>query len=449
MRGMRGLTTVIVVALGVSGLVAGAGAGAGAQSSTSQLEATDIGITAKEIHLALLADVDTPLAPGLFQSSVDAVRGLAKYLNANGGLAGRKVVVDFYDSKLNPNTSRNGEIQACQNDVAMVGTAALLLASVDEMRNCKDATGAVTGIPDIPFVTNVVVHGCSDESFPIVPPTLVCSTKDQHPQTYQAGVGRGRYFQAKYGKQLHGVYIFPSNSVSGRNGFFAGLGALRDIGISSDGDFDRLATATQSQFTEVVAAMKNKHSNYALCTLTWACTVSLRREATLQGLTGVKVWDCSVQCYDRQFLTTGGADVEGEYVSIPFLPFDNGADQKTVKMLANFVKYTGASRVTAYGAYAWAAGIALRDAVNAAVKAHGINGVTRKTIFEALNKIHNFNADGFFAPIDLAGRRITTCTVINQVRHGRFVRVVPTKPGTFSCPGKSALDLHQLDFPTG
>ena len=48
-------------------------------------------------------------------------KGAADYLNSKaggGGLAGRKVVVDFYDSKLNPNETTNAEIQACENDVA-------------------------------------------------------------------------------------------------------------------------------------------------------------------------------------------------------------------------------------------------------------------------------------------------------------------------------------------
>ena len=76
------------------------------------------------------------------------------------------------------------EIQACTNDLAMVGTSALLVNSVDDMRNCKDHAGATTGIPDIPFITRPLVQQCSDESFPIVPPTIECATKDQHPQTY-------------------------------------------------------------------------------------------------------------------------------------------------------------------------------------------------------------------------------------------------------------------------
>ena len=108
-----------------------------------------------------------------------------------------KVVVDFYDSKLNANATTNAEIQACENDVAMVGTSAVSLASVDNMRNCKDSTGAVTGLPDIPFVTTALVQQCSDQSFPMAPPQVICSTKDQHPQTYQPNVGRAYYYNQK------------------------------------------------------------------------------------------------------------------------------------------------------------------------------------------------------------------------------------------------------------
>ena len=72
--------------------------------------------------------------------------------------------------------------------------------------------------------------------------------------------------------------------------------------------------------------------------------VLMRKEAALQGLTGVKVWDCGVRCYDKQFINAGGADVEGQYVDTLFLPFYSKADQKANPMLANFVKYVGAGQ---------------------------------------------------------------------------------------------------------
>ncbi len=425
---------------------------ASAQSGGEAPKATDVGITAKEIHIAVIADVDNPIVPNLFKPDADAVKGVANYLNSKaggGGLAGRKVVVDFYDSKLNANATTNAEIQACENDVAMVGTSAVSLASVDNMRNCKDSTGAVTGIPDIPFVTTALVQQCSDQSFPIAPPQVDCATKDQHPQTFHANVSRGLYYNQKYGKgKLHGVYIFGSDSKSARDSSFVSLGALRNIGIQSDKDFDISGFANQSAYTPVIQEMKQSGSNYGQAT-TYQATVLLRKEATLQGLTGVKVWDCGVGCYDKQFLSSGGSDVEGEYVDTLFLPFYSKAEQKANPMTGNFVKYTGADKAASFGAYAWAAGIAFRDAVNAAVKAHGINGVTRKTIFEALNKIHKFDAEGMFAPIDLAGRGISNCSATLQVKNGQFVRVSPTKVGTFKC-WPNGIVTEKLDiFGTG
>ena len=58
-----------------------------------------------------------------------------------------------------------------------------------------------------------------------------------------------------------------------------------------------------------------------------------------------------------------------------------------------------------------------------------MNGVTRKTIFEQLNKIHKFNADGMFAPIDLAGRKISTCSVTMQVKNGDVRAGEPDEAG--------------------
>jgi hypothetical protein len=61
---------------------------------------------------------------------------------------------------------------------------------------------------------------------------------------------------------------------------------------------------------------------------------------------------------------------------------------------------TGADKVDGLGVYAWAAAVAFRDALNATVKAHGINGLTRANLFAALNQIHAFDADGMIGTID-------------------------------------------------
>src|SRR4029077_10920101 len=146
--------------------------------------------------------------------------------------------------------------------------------------------------------------------------------------------------------------------------------------------------------------------------------------------------------YDKeQFLKAGGSDVDGQYVDTLFLPFYSKADQKANAALGNYVRYTGADNVAGFGAYAWSAGLAFRDAVNNQVKAGGVNSVTRKTIFEQLNKINKFDADGMFGAIDLAGRKTSPCHVLMQVENDDFKRVFPTKPGTFDCAAKNVQEV--------
>ena len=193
--------------------------------------------------------------------------------------------------------------------------------------------------------------------------------------------------------------------------------------------------------------IRANHSNYAQCTLQFSCTVLLRKEAALQGLTSqVKVWDCAT-CYDKKFLQEGGADVDGEYVDTSYLPFYDAREQHANRMLANFVHYTGKNKIDGLGVGAWAAAVAFRDAVNAAIRTHGINGLTRVNLLAALNTIHKFDADGIIAPIDLAGRKTSDCHVLTQVRQGRFVRVQPTRPGTFDCNPKYLI-TRKLDLMT-
>ena len=135
---MFGKARILLVGACVAGLVTLGVAPAVAQSSGDTPKATEIGVTAKEIHIAVIADVDNPFAPGLFKGAADGVKGAAKYINSKaggGGIAGRKLVVDFIDSHLNANDSRNGVITACQQDYAMVGN----VHAVPEQRRRRGA----------------------------------------------------------------------------------------------------------------------------------------------------------------------------------------------------------------------------------------------------------------------------------------------------------------------
>ena len=134
----------------------------------------EIGVTPTEIaHRGDRRRRHTARARAPTPAPRDAVQASAKYINEQGGLAGRKVVVDFYDSKLNGDETRNAIIKACQNDFAIVGTGALFLNNVDDMVGVPRRKGAKTGLPDVPVVTLWEAQQNSPVSFPITAPAKV------------------------------------------------------------------------------------------------------------------------------------------------------------------------------------------------------------------------------------------------------------------------------------
>ena len=402
------------------------------------LAATDVGVTADEIRIGVIADVENDLQPGLFQGTPDAMKGFAKYINDQGGLAGRKLVVDFIDSHLDADQTRNTIIKACENDFAIVGTTSLFVNNVDDMVNCANADGVAVGLPDFPVLTTEPVHQCSPVSHPITPPALDCSTINDHPQTYQANTGPTSYYLKQHG-HLSGVFLYPSDLKSAKNAQVPAFMGQKQKGIKVDAEYDLSARAQQSAYTPIAQQIKEDGTTYARSGLAFSSTISLRKEAKLQGVTSVKVWDCWTACYTRQLIEQGGSDVEDQYVSVSFVPFYSEA--KANPMTSNFVKYTGKDKADGFGIQAWAAGVYFRDAVNTVVGAGGNNALTRQAVLHAADGINGFTADGMIGSTDVGDRRPSSCFALLQVQGGSFKRVYPKKQASFDCKTSNRVTL--------
>src|SRR5258708_4676352 len=200
-----------------------------------------------------MADVGSPLAPGLFQGNLDALNAFAKAVNAKGGVGCRQLVVKTWDSKLDPAETKNGLIDACKNAVALVGDNSLFNPDVSPMEQGADQQPAYT------------------------------------PRIQTA-------------KAANSTFVY-------------------------DGSNDR--------------AM-------------W----TMRKEAKAQGLSSVKVWACSLACYTKAFLATGGADVEGTYLWMQFLPFEE-ADANPEATA--YIQGVGADKADSFGAQAWQAAVLFKQ----------------------------------------------------------------------------------------
>jgi ABC-type branched-subunit amino acid transport system substrate-binding protein len=438
--------TVVVATLAAVSIATATVASAAGGGSDQALEATDVGVTADEIRIAVLADVENDLQPGLFQATPDAMQGFEEYINDQGGLAGRKLVVDFIDTHLDADETRNAIVEACENDFALVATTSLFVNNIDDMVECVNADGVAVGLPDFPVLTTEPVHQCSPVSHPITPPALVCSTIDDHPQTYRANTGPTSYYLGQHDGDLSGVFLYPSDLKSAKDAQLPAFTGQEKKGIEVDAEYDVSARAQQSAYTPIARQMKDEGSTYARSGLAFSSTVSLRKEAKLQGVNSVEVWDCWVACYTEQLLEQGGSDVEDQYVSLNLVPFFDEA--KANKMTSNFVKYTGKDKVDGFGAQAWAAGVYFRDAVNAVVEAGGNNALTREAVLQAAEGINDFTADGMMGSTDVGDRVPSSCFALLQVQDGDFKRLHPKKKASFDCKESNRVTL-QLDLISG
>jgi ABC-type branched-subunit amino acid transport system substrate-binding protein len=409
---------------------------AGAQQKS---KADDVGITDKEIRIAVIADVDNPIVPGLFKAGADAVKAWGATINKAGGIAGRKVVVDFIDSKLSANDTRNAVIKACSEDFALVGTEAISLNNVADLETCPNAQGQAIGIPEFPGIASAGER-CSPVVFSVAGDAKYCSTKDSPTKTYTVQQGDYRYYLSK-NKDLHGIWLAPADSKPIKDAASPSYQAGIDLGVKEDGEgiYDVFARDPQSSLTPFMNLVKQDGSTFVYAGSSASKMVQARQEANLQGVTSVKVWACHQGCYDQAFLQTGGTAVEGTSSILNTLPFYS--EYKSNASLKSFAKQVGGvDKLNSYGMSAWVAALLFQDAAEKAVANGGT--LTRQALLDALKGLHKFDAQGIMGPVDVAARIPPTCIVIAQVKNGKWARVHPTKPNTFDCSKQNLTEIN-------
>ena len=421
-----------------SGGGGGGGGGGGATPTAAPdaacagqtLEASEVGVDASTITIAAIADTGSPIRPGLFQGSIDGMKAWADYQNSKGGLACRQVVVKDYDSKLSPGDAKNSILSACAETVAMVGTTATFINDVAPMESCADKTGAATGIPDIAVLQTEPAHQCSAISFVVITTGGACPYSGSGERDYKVADGVFTYYLDKF-PDLHGVWVIPKDLPSTISSSMPGFRFSQQLGIGKDAEVGASGLDTQSAYTSIAQTIKDKGSTYVRNGLDYKGTVFLRKEAQIQSVDSVKVWDCSVQCYDPRLITEGQAAVEDQFSWISFLPFE---DQGSNDTLDAFLQHD--PKPDGFGAQAFAAGELFARVIEGIVEADGPNAITRAAILDGLSNVHDFDAGGMIPPTDIGGRSGSACFVLMQVQGGKFVRVQPKKPGEFDCTGK-------------
>ena len=207
--------------------------------------------------------------------------------------------------------------------------------------------------------------------------------------------------------------------------------AESNLGIKADGQgfYALSGAAPQSALTPFIQQIKSSGSTFVYDDVTTSSMVLVRREAQLQGVSTVKVWECNSGCYDPNFYKQGGSAVNGTYASLLDLPYET--DYKANPQLDKLVTDLGGlGNVDNNAINSYVMALLFQDAVN---KAAATGTLDRQTLFAALKDEHSFNADGIIGTTDVGARAPSDCQVLVQLQNGAWQRVDPVQPGTFDC----------------
>ena len=400
---------------------------------SAALKATEVGVSATEITISVMADTGSPLAPGIFQGDVDAITGYAKYINAHGGVGCRKVVVRTWDSKFNPPEVKNGQLDACVNSLAMVGDNSVFNPDPTAMEGCKDQAGAATGIPNVAAFAVDTNEMCSPVTIGVNTRAEACPIAKETDRDFVRIAGPSKKVLELH-PGLHGVYLGNGDLPSTKVSAIPDIAAQEKVGITWDAKLVNSATEPQAAYVPRVNYLKSG-SNFVYGATSDTALVAFRKEAIAQGVDSSKVvWECIVSCYTKRFLTTGASAVEGTYVWVPFVPLEEVASNPALKA---FVTSVGEDKVDTWGVMSWQAAIAFQQVVNKIVADQGPNAITRAAVLKGLKAMKDFDAAGISGPRSLGGT--SPCYVLLQVKGNKFTRAWPKKPGTLDCdPGNLA-----------
>lgn len=398
--------TAVSSAGGSTGPAAGAKSAAAAAAGVPKGGnggATDTGVTATEISIAVLSDRTGPV-PGIFESTVKAVQAWANYVNSKGGLFGRKVKVIAIDAKTSTADDRAGAIQACSQAFALVGSmSAFDDGGAEPIGRC--------GIPDLSTTVVTIGRDKVATSYPAFP--NVSDYSNLIPQKWLA---------EKFPEAPKRSGMLWLNAAATRFNANKNMEAMSTLGFQFI--YKKQVEVVEPNFTPFVVDMRNAGVQYVTMVSDNNSIARLLKAMRSQNFEPpVKQFDTVI--YDQKFLAQAGAAAENTYTFLPAVPLDEASSSKEYQLYIDSLKRSAGGQPDGFfGVYAWSAARMFQQAVEATGPA-----LTRAKLLEYLRNLHAWDGHGLHPAHDIGNKRTANCTVVLQVKGGKFTRAAPAGSG--------------------
>jgi ABC-type branched-subunit amino acid transport system substrate-binding protein len=402
------VTGGLALALGGSTLLAGAGlfdaapaAGAGAPVP---------GITAKMVTVGSISDISSPV-PGLFEGAKVGTEAYFAYINSQGGVNGRKLVLDGMDSAFSTGKVASEVAGIAQNDFAIVGGFSLLDGSEQPTIDADK----------LPMVAQALTPSLFDD------PNLYSAV----PMVDNGDItGPFEWLKKAHPADAKALGLIGDNATAS---VIAVEKTDRELtqSLGYNWLYSRDASYTESAFLPDILKMKAAGVKLVFePTVTGNLVGTIAQEMKQENLNALLL--SGVNAYEKDF--TPGSQGNGTLVYGVYALY-RGEDAKVVPAVATFDKWAKkvdpSTQLDIYTLDAW---------VNAqlfvqALKAAGKNP-TRAGLEAQLDKITSFDASGLISPQNPAQKIPGQCWLLSRYENGTWERVKPDPKSGFVCSPK-------------
>jgi ABC-type branched-subunit amino acid transport system substrate-binding protein len=372
--------------------------------------ATDRGVTNSTIAIGYGDDRGFSASPGLNKEIGDGVKAFIAWCNGQGGINGRQLVGHFYDAKITE--ANNVMTQACRTDFMMVGEGFALDGSAEATRvRCNMvAAEAYSVLAD--FANGPMQYQGVPNPVDFTP----ASSYHQAVKLFPDAVKKFAFVDTTI-QSTHQSILKARSAMQAAGIHFAGC----DITLNYTGESDYKPFVRKLQSCGATMIFTNLSPGPVLYNFITAMHLLNYNPIFLQ----------ESNLYTQPFAawnTNGYAN--NSYVRLAFIPLEEAGTVPAVQQYLNIVKSDGGA-VSQLGEQAVSSFLLWATAA----KACG-STLTRQCIVNQMSQVHSWTGGGLHAADDPGKNMPPQCGVLVKLQGTKWVRVYPSKPGTFDCDPK-------------
>ena len=368
---------------------------------------SDVGVTADEIKLGNVSTISGPI-PGFGQTGVNAVKAYVNFVNATGGVCGRKLTLVTADDRLQSGTNKSETDKLKGQVLGFVGGTTV----VDD-----GAAQSING-------TNIVLTGLAIADAMIRSPNNFSTVPIDVNDGGNNSVGILKYFKASRGVSKAALIIPDQASAKARGQAYAI--DLKRAGY--DVVLETTVPVTETNYADDAANIEAKGADLVLTTLEVSGMSNLAKAMEQNGYFP-KVPFYGAQAYGRVFLKQAGSAAEPTVLGLGYEIVEDAGSVPPVNDFITWYQRTNpGADVDFFAIFGWVAAKMYVDVLRT------IDGPpTRDKVLAKFQALTSYDADGMIAPINPAQKKGASCFLIVEVQDGKWVRTHPKSPG-FDCP---------------